>query len=150
MAAPQSRLRLSETQFRLLIASLVALAFLALYAGVRATDTGGDDPVTISGRPDVVEHVVPGAGDEVIRQAELGIDLAPGYEASLAVNGVDIPTEELRLVPEQNQVFFTPAEGKVVEQLQAGPNCATAVVWRSAIGPDTADDTSFTWCFEAL
>ena len=150
MAAPESRLRLSETQFRLLIAAMVTLALLALYAGVRATDTGGDDPVTISGRPDVVERLIPGEGDEVIRQAELGIDLAPGYEASLTVNGVEIPTEQLRLVPEQNQVFFTPAEGKVVEQLHAGPNCATAVVWRSAAGPGTADDKSFTWCFEAL
>ena len=57
----------------------------------------------------------------MLRQAELGIDLAPGYDGTLAVNGVDIPVEDQRRVPEQNEVFFTPGEGKAVEQLLAGP-----------------------------
>jgi hypothetical protein len=150
MAEPVHRPRMSDTRFRLLIAVMVATAGVALYAGVRATDTGGEDPVTVSGRPDVVEHLVPGAGDEVIRQAELGVDLAPGYDGTLLVNGVEIPTEELRRVPEQNQVFFTPGEGKVVEQLNAGPNCATAIVWKASAGRGTADDQTFSWCFDAL
>ena len=150
MSEPVRRPRMSDTRFRLLIAVMVATAGVALYAGVRATDTGGEDPVTVSGRPDVVEHLVPGAGDEVIRQAELGVDLAPGYDGTLLVNGVEIPTEELRRVPEQNQVFFTPGEGKVVEKLNAGPNCASAIVWKASAGRGTADDQSFRWCFEAL
>jgi hypothetical protein len=150
MPEPVRRPRMSDTRFRLLIAVMVATAGVALYAGVRATDTGGEDPVTISGRPDVVEHLVPGAGDEVIRQAELGVDLAPGYDGTLLVNGVEIPTEELRRVPEQNQVFFTPGEGKVVEKLNAGPNCATAIVWKASAGRGTADDQTFSWCFDAL
>lgn len=139
--------RMSESRYRVLIAALVAVAFLALYAGIRSTDTGEDDP---TGRPDVVERLVPRAGDEVIRQAELGIDLAPGYEGALSLNGVAIPTEELRLVPEQNQVFFTPGEGKAVERLLAGRNCATATVWKSSLGPGTPSDQTFTWCFDAL
>jgi hypothetical protein len=150
MVDPDRRPRLSDVQFRLAIAAMVIVAFTALYLGVRATDAGDADPVTVSGRPDVVEHLVPGAGDEVIGQAELGIDLAPGYDGTLVVNGVEIPAEELRLVPEQNQVFFTPAEGKVVERLNAGPNCAMAIVWKASAGRGTADDQSFSWCFEAL
>jgi hypothetical protein len=144
--SPDHPPRMSEGRYRLLIAVLVVGALAALFAGVRATDTGEDDPVS----PDIVEHLKPGEGDEVIRQAELGIDLAPGYEGTLVINGIEIPDDELRLVPEQNQVFFTPGEGKVVEALHAGPNCAQAVVWRSAQGRGTADDRSFTWCFEAL
>lgn len=148
--SPDHPPRMSEGRYRLLIGVLVVGALAALYAGVRATDTGDDDPVTVSGRPDVVERLIPGEGDEVIRQAELGIDLAPGYEGTLLVNGVEIPDDELRLVPAQNQVFFTPGDGKVVEALQAGPNCALAVVWKSSVGRGTAEDKSFTWCFEAL
>jgi hypothetical protein len=148
--SPDRRPRMSDTRFRLLIAGMVVIAMAALFAGVRATDTGGDDPVTVSGRPDVVEQVIPQAGTEVIRQAELGIDLAPGYEGALVLNGVAIPTDELRLVPEQNQVYFTPGEGKVVERLNAGPNCAEAVVWKSSLGRGTSNDESFRWCFEAL
>jgi hypothetical protein len=138
---------MSERRHRLLIAVLLAGAAVALYAGVRATDTGDDDTEE---RSEVVERLIPREGDEVLRQAELGIDLAPGYEGALVINGVEIPTEELRLVPEQNQVFFTPGEGKAVERLRAGPNCAVAIAWRSSQGRGTANDRSFTWCFEAL
>ncbi len=141
---------MSEGRYRLLIALMVAGALAALYAGIKATDTADDNPVTVSGRPDVVEAIQPGEDDEVIRQAELGIDLAPGYEGTLVVNGVAIPDDELRLVPEQNQVFFTPGGGKSIEALAAGPNCAMAVVWKSSEGRGTANDQSFTWCFEAL
>lgn len=148
--SPDHRPRMSDGRFRLLVAGMVVAAMGALFAGVRATETGSDDPVTVSGRPDVVEHLIPRAGAEVIRQAELGIDLAPGYEGALVLNGIEIPPEELRLVPAQNQVFFTPGEGKVVERLNAGPNCAEAVVWKSSRGRGTANDESFRWCFKAL
>ena len=74
-----------------------------------------------STQSDIVERFIPRPNDEVLRQAELGIDLAPGYDGTLAVNGVDIPAEDQRRVPEQNEVFFTPGEGKAVEQLLAGP-----------------------------
>lgn len=138
---------MSDARYRLLIALLVAGAGVALYFAISATDTGGGDPVA---RSNVVERFLPREGDEVIRQAELGIDLAPGHEGALVVNGVEIPPEELRLVPEQNEVFFTPGEGKAVERLQAGRNCVQAQVWRSAVGRGTADDQAFTWCFDAL
>ncbi len=141
LPAPMSRGR-----YRLLIAVLVAGAAVALVAAVRATDTGDGDGEPTS---DVVERLTPEAGDEVLRQVELGVDLAPGYDGTLLVNGVEIPADEQRRVPEQNQVFFTPAEGKVVERLQAGPNCATALVWKAADGRGTASDQTFTWCFEA-
>ncbi len=141
---------MAEGRYRLLVALLVAAALAALYAGVRATDTGGDDGVAVRGQPEVVERLIPGRGDEVIRQAELGIDLGPGFEGALVVNGAPIPDEQLRLVPEQNQVYFTPGDGKAVEQLRAGPNCVEAIVWKSSQGRGTADDRSFTWCFEAL
>jgi hypothetical protein len=147
---PDRAPRMSDVRHRLLVGLLVVGSCAALYAGVRATSSGDGEPVTVSGRPDVVEHLVPGEGDDVLRQAELGIDLAPGYEGALVVNGLPIPTEELRLVPEQNQVFFTPGEGKAVERLQAGPNCVQALVWRSSQGRGTASDQTFTWCFDAL
>jgi len=148
--SPDHPPRMAEGRYRLLLVLLVVAALAVLYVGVRATDTGSDDPVAVSGRPDIVERLIPSEGDEVIRQAELGIDLGPGYEGALTINGMPIPTDELRLVPEQNQVFFRPGDGKAVERLQAGPNCATAQVWRSSQGRGTAEDRSFTWCFEAL
>jgi hypothetical protein len=115
---------------------------------VRATNTGDqDDPATVSAAPDVVEHLVPPAGSEQLRQSEIGIDLAAGYEAALIVSGIEIPMDQLRLVPEQNQVFFTPGEGKVIEELEGGQVCVTAVVWKSAVGRGSQDQP-FRWCFD--
>ena len=148
--SPDHPPRMPDTRYRLLIAVLVVGAGAALFAGIRATETGGDDSVSEAGGTDVVERFVPGRGDEVIRQSELGVDLAPGYEGALEVNGIAIPDDELRLVPAQNQVFFTPGEGKAVEVLRAGPNCARAIVWKSVNGRDAATDLAFDWCFEAL
>jgi hypothetical protein len=122
------------------------VAAAALYAGVRATETGDD--AVVSSRPDVVEQIIPRRGAEALRQSEIGIDLAAGYEGGLILNGTTIPTDELRLVPEQNQVFFAPAPGHTFEALPSGQNCVTAVVWKSADGPGTPSDLTFSWCFD--
>ena len=143
-ATPPSPMPLGR--YRLLLAVLVIGAGAALFAGIRATDTGEEGAAA---RSEIVERYIPQPTDEVLRQAELGIDLAPGYEATIAVNGVEIPAEDQRRVPEQNQVFFTPGDGKAVERLHAGQNCATATAWRSADGRGTANDQTFTWCFNA-
>src|SRR5690606_19275462 len=127
------------------VALLVAAA--AFTAGILATRTDEDPPVTVSGRPDVVEHVIPRDGSAIQRQTEIGIDLAPGYEGRLVIYGIEIPEDELRLVPEQNQVFFTAGEGKAVEELQAGRTCVTAVAWRTQDGRGTRDQR-IEWCFE--
>ena len=137
---------MSSGRYRLLVGGLFAAAVVALVVGIAVTDTDHRDATPQS---EIVEHLVPKANDEVLRQSELGIDLAPGYDGTLAVNGVDIPVEDQRRVPEQNQVFFTPGDGKAVEHLVAGPNCVTATVWKAADGPGTANDRTFSWCFEA-
>ena len=136
---------MSQGRYRLLIGVLVVGAGVALLAALRATETGDDaEPAS-----EVVERLIPQNGDEVLRQAEIGIDLAPGYEGTILLNGVEIPVEDQRRVPEQNQVFFTPGEGKAVERLLAGPNCVTAIVWKASDGRGTSRDQSVPWCFEA-
>ena len=136
---------MSDGRYRTLVAVAVALAVVAIVIGGRATQTGSQDPVRT---PDVVERLIPGAGDAVVRQFDVGIDLAPGYEGGLAINGVPIPVDELRIAREQNEVHFQPGEGKVITELLAGRNCVVATVWKSSLGPG-ADDRTFQWCFDA-
>jgi hypothetical protein len=131
---------------RLGVTVALIVAAIALYAGVRATETG-DDEVLVNGQPGVVEQIVPRQGAEALQQSEIGIDLAAGYEAGLILNGTVIPTDELRLVPEQNQVFFAPAPDRTFETLPAGQNCVTAVVWKSSEGRGSSD-LSYQWCFD--
>ena len=137
---------MSSGRYRWLVGGLVVAAALVLGVGIAVTDLNKPDDTPQS---EVVERFIPKQDDEVLRQAELGIDLATGYEGTLAVNGVDIPEDEQRRVPAQNEVFFTPAEGKAVERLLAGRNCVTATVWKSVEGDDTPNKRNFSWCFEA-
>lgn len=134
-------------RYRAFVAVALLVAGAALVVAVQATRTDEDRPAVVNGRADVVEHVYPRNGAEVLRQVEIGIDLAPGHEGRLVVNGEAIPEDELRLVPEQNQVFFLPGPGKALETLPSGTTCVTATVWRSAEGRGT-NDVSVRWCFD--
>jgi len=138
----------SSLRYRVAMILAVTIAGGALFAGIRATQTGDPDPVTINGRPDVVEHFMPRQGAQALHQTEVGIDLAPGYEGTLLVNGVAIPDDELRIVREQNQVFFLPGPARTFESLPAGRNCIAALVWKSAVGRGGGSDLTFDWCFD--
>lgn len=138
----------SSLRYRLAVTAAIAVAVAALVAGVAATETGDEDhAAVVNGRPDVVEHVYPRRGAEALSQAEVGVDLAPGYEGGLILNGTVIPTDELRIVREQNQVFFAPGPDRTFESLPSGEVCVTAVVWKSSDGRGPGD-LSFQWCFD--
>lgn len=137
----------SSFRYRLAVTAAIAVAVAALVAGVAATETGDDHTVAINGRPDVVEQVYPRRGAEALSQAEVGIDLQAGYEGALILNGTAIPTDELRIVREQNQVFFAPGPDRTFESLPSGQVCVTAVVWKSSDGRGPGDLT-FQWCFD--
>ena len=138
----------SSLRYQLAVTAAIIVAAVALIVGIRATKTGEPDSVLINGRPDVVEHFVPNEGTETLQQAEIGIDLGPGYEGGLILNGTAIPTDELRIVREQNQVFFAPGPDRTFEVLPSGRNCVTAVVWKSSEGRGTPSELSFQWCFD--
>lgn len=137
----------SSVRYRVIMTLAVATAAIALFLGVRHTKTENASPVIVNGRPDVVEHLIPAQDAEILQQAEIGIDLATGYEGLLVLDGTTIPRDELRIVPEQNQVFFAPGPGRIFTALPAGPNCAVAIVWQSARGRGP-EDLSFRWCFD--
>ncbi len=138
----------TSRRYQLVVAVAIAIAALALFAGIRATESADGSNVLVNGRPDVVEHLVPADGAQVLHQAEVGIDLAPGYEGALVIDGTPIPDEELRVVAQQNQVFYAPGPDRTFEALPSGRNCVTAIVWRSSAGRGTADDLTFQWCFD--
>ena len=79
-----------------------------------------------------VEQVVPGDGDAALRQGQIGVDLETGWTAVLAVDGREIPEDQLRRNDPLNQVFFTPGEGQEIEELDPGPHLASALIWRTA------------------
>ncbi|MGI9120190.1 MAG: hypothetical protein ACR2G7_08750 [Acidimicrobiales bacterium] len=124
-----------------------ALVLAALSAFVFAFTLGpGNTDIALTG--DAVERLVPSQGSQVLRQTEIGIDLAPEWTAVLLVDGKEIPEDQLRRVDAQNQVFFTPGPGKEIEQLEAGTVSVTAMVWRPVAGETRADADVVRWTFQ--
>jgi hypothetical protein len=132
------------TPRRVVITALLAFAVGLLAWAAQFT---GDPDEPARGRIDsAVEEVVPGNGDAALRQSEIGVDLVTGWTAVLAVDGREIPEDQLRRNEPLNQVFFMPGEGQEIEELDPGPHVATALIWRPA-DQTREDGRQVTWRF---
>lgn len=137
---------LESVVLRRVLLGLAALAgAVAILLALLLADTDNND-VTVTGNA-AVDELIPPRSAEVLAQETVGIDLAPGYNARLTINGVEIPTDQLRHLPNLNRFTFRPDQGKVIERLQAEQNCALVTYWRKEVGPAEADTIS--WCFTA-
>ena len=111
----------------------------------------GADEVPATSISAAVQFLIPNAGSpSVLRQAEIGIDLEPGWVAVLQVNGIEIPEDQYRRVDPENQVFFTPGEGKEIEQLPPGRVTVTALAWRPVDGETRENARPITWSFSVV
>ena len=128
-------------------AVIAALGVVIVVAGYIAVRMGTPSPIADGPGGGVIEALLPTESAEVLRQTEVGIDLAAGYTGTLTINGTEIPASQLSSIPELNKILYRPGPNKVIDQLNPGRNCVTASFWLSSQGPDEA--TSRTWCFEA-
>ncbi|HZM32123.1 MAG TPA: hypothetical protein VFB77_16615 [Acidimicrobiales bacterium] len=137
-----------STRFKIAAAAAVALAGVLLF--VAFTSLGDDeDPVLSEGDQQVVENLIPRRDAQVPQQSSVGIDLVTGWAGTLAINGVEIPEDELTVTPEIGLIMYTPGDGKTVDALQSGQNCVNAIIWRISDGRGVNDRT-IPWCFEVV
>jgi hypothetical protein len=130
------------TRRRIVISLLLGVACAGLfYAFTRPTDN--QQPAL---RDAAVVHVEPPPGDRVLRQAEIAVDLEPGYTGVLTVDGVRIPEDQHDRITGLNRVAFTPGKGKELTKLRPGHRCASVELWQVTI-PD-APHRTYRWCFE--
>ena len=129
---------------RLIYAVLLVLAATGL---VIAVNNGRTSPTATADRSEAIDALVPSEGADVLRQSTVGIDLATGYQAQLAVNGVTIPPDQITGDQGLNQYFFSPGPGQVLESLHGGQNCVIATYWPAAEGPEQGQTVR--WCFSA-
>lgn len=131
-----------------------AVAFFVF--ATRRTVTGVDGPTS---DPAVVRQV-PGPGDRVLRQTEVGVELKPGYDGRIIVNGQEVPESQMQgaLDPSsrtahefgvrpnnRNEVFFQPGPGKMIDTFSGREVTITVRFWREADGPAKA--RTITWQF---
>ncbi len=101
-----------------------------------------DDGVT---KPAAIESVFPVAGNLELRQVRISADLAPGYTGYLAIDGVEVPEDDIQFVLALNTVTLQPQPGSDFEQLGEGTHCAT--VFYRQIGQPRANSSAYRWCF---
>src|SRR5690606_24388415 len=128
----------------LLVAAVGAMIWVAADPGPSTRATTADDPA--------IEALVPVDGAVTPRQSEVGIDLVEGYRATLTINDVVIPPDQIEGttgagdVPTLNRFVFVPGDGKAIETLYSGLNCVTAEFWLATTPNETRIQN---WCFTA-
>lgn len=153
---------------KLLIASLVIAAGIVLViAGIRSSVTGREEQQL----PDAIEEVEPIRGaTQAPSQSEVFVDLLPGYDAVLILNGIELetvslgdlgtgtsvprPGEQLAVPlavihePGNNTYSYTPVEGGPIEEFQVGLNTAQVLFWKIEEGRGRA--RSYSWSFTVV
>ena len=124
----------------------IALAAVAIVLIVVVARLGTSDTAQLDGGR--IQRLIPTPGAKILQQDEVGIDMAPGYEASLALDGVVLPLDQTNVIGPINQVTFKPGPDKVFEKLPAGQNCVTATYWQTQFGPSVS--STRTWCFTVV
>jgi len=153
----------------LLIASLVIACGLALVVFGLITALTGDDGID---RPDAIESVQPVENSvQVLQQERVIVDLLPGYEARLIIDGIELPTTTIgqsdvdpsvQVQPGQQVplpttavfdpgnavISFQPVEGALIETFTQGVHEARVIFWRIEDGPEQA--LSYRWEFNVV
>ncbi|WP_419945448.1 hypothetical protein [Candidatus Poriferisodalis sp.] len=120
--------------------ALVAAAAVVLAVWL----TRGSD--TVSSYPVGLEGVVPAPDAQAPRQTPVGARLEPGWEPTIIIDGVRIPSSQLDAGTIQlGEYFFAPGEGKAIERLRSGQVCA--VVRAAPVTALEAPDLVYRWCF---
>ena len=77
---------------KLLLASTgIALGLVMMVIGLNTGLTGRD----ASGLPDAIENISPGNNERVLRQSQVIIDFVEGYQATLFIDDIELPTTRL-------------------------------------------------------
>ena len=153
--------RLDRT--RLLLSFGIALGLVLIGLGLRGGITGDEARLM----PAAIERMSPADGDRVLRQAQIIIDFADGYEATLSIDGIDLPVtrlDELATLggqpapgaqvelpatavfdPGNNVLSFQPQPGALIASFAQGEHTAIVRYWKILDGPSKA--RTYQWRF---
>jgi hypothetical protein len=120
-----------------LIAAVAVGGIVFAFSGPTQTD---DDNL-----PAAVEAVFPVAGNLELRQAQIYADLAPGYTGYLAIDGNEVPEDDVQFVDALNSLTLKPGPGSDFATLEPGSHCAT--VFYRQIGQPRTNSAAYRWCF---
>lgn len=138
----------------------ILVGFGAIVLAFMLTNRDDSDPVAVTSNP-AIEALIPVPGSEVLRQSQVGIDLAPGYDAEITINGTFIPIDEINVLRDiddpdvssdvpgtfdttLSRFLYQPLEGRAVPELKGDENCVDVTFWPLS---DPGDRQDVSWCF---
>jgi len=130
---------MKASTYRLLYAGL-GLVLLAVAVIAVAFSPSGEE-VTL---PAPIERLFPQPNDSVIRQTSVEVDLAPGYDVVLFVDGFRIAPPELTVQTGTGVATWRPAPGRFIERWDTGVH-ELRIEWQRSQG--LPDPGSFSWTF---
>ena len=150
-------------QSRLLVSMGIALGIVLIVFGF-ASGITGDEARSF---PAAIERMSPADGDRVLRQAQIIVDFTTGYEASLNIDGIELPVTRLDELsstgaqpapgaqvelpatavfdPGNNVISFQPQPGALIESFTQGEHVATVRYWKILDGETKA--RTYQWRF---
>jgi hypothetical protein len=148
---------------RIIVSVGVAIG-VALIAFGFASGITGDEARKF---PEAIERMSPADGDRVLRQSQIIIDFAEGYEAALVIDGLDLPVTRLDELttsgaqptpgaqvelpatavydPGNNVLSFQPQAGAPIAEFAQGEHVATVRYWKTLDG--AAKYRTYQWRF---
>lgn len=156
----QVRIHFRRPQLPVLFASLgIAICLVAIGVGVSIAVTGTDR----YGLPEAIENIDPVRGaPQVPQQTEVFVDLLPGYEGVLVIDGLELQTvnlDDLQAQPGREVVLppttiyekgnatltFNPSENSEISEFSQGEHLVRVIYWKSTEGRSRA--RSYSWTF---
>lgn len=130
---------MTRTRYRIVLTLLgIALVLIVVFAVVLAPE--GRAPRL----PTAVELYAPEDGATVLRQTQVVVDLEPGYDLDLVIDGTAIPDREIDVTEETGRFVFVPGPGKIIETWAPGFHAVEAE-WDRING--LPDPNSLRWSF---
>lgn len=130
---------MSATRYRVIL-SILGLLLGVLAVGAVILAPSGDEATL----PDAVEKFSPADGAIVQRQTAIEIQLAPGYELVLEVDGVSISTSEMDITEATGRHVFRPEPWKSIAEWTPGFHVVEISFDRTSGLPDPG---SLRWSF---
>jgi hypothetical protein len=125
---------------RLVYFGLGSLLVAVIALGIAFTPHG--EPVEL---PDPLESVTPLPNDSALRQAVVEVDIAPGYVATISVDGFRLPEAEVTVIEATGVYRWAPTPlGAYLTEWLPGEHSVN-VEWNAVGG--LADAGSFQWSF---
>jgi hypothetical protein len=150
---------------KLLLASMGISAGIVLFVMGMNTGLTGRDATNL---PDAIENISPGQGERVLRQSQVIIDFVDGYEATMFIDGIELPTTRIEELitsgeapapgaqfdfapnaiyePGNFTISYLPQDGAPIEELKQGEHTGKVKFWLINQGENKA--RVYTWKFK--